>query len=68
MKVLFSSRRYNFIVVVSIFLIALALIAGIAGCVGEEGEGEGGGGIEYSLTIDSTSGGSVTTPGEGTFV
>ncbi|GAI01011.1 unnamed protein product, partial [marine sediment metagenome] len=51
MKILFSSRRHDFTVVVSIFLIAVALIAGMAGCVGEEGEGGGGGGIEYSLTI-----------------
>jgi len=44
---------------VSIFLITVALIAGIVGC--------GGGGVEYDLTIASTAGGSVTTPGEGTF-
>ena len=42
---------------VSIFLIAVALIAGMVGCVG----------VEYDLTIASTAGGSVTTPGEGTF-
>jgi hypothetical protein len=36
------------------------LIAGIVGCAP-------GGGIEYELTIASTVGGSVTTPGEGTF-
>ena len=43
---------------VSIFLITLALIVGMVGC------GSGG---EYDLTIASTAGGSVTTPGEGTF-
>jgi hypothetical protein len=45
-----------------IFLITLtsaALIGGIVGC--------GGGVVEYDLTIGSTAGGSVTTPGEGTF-
>ncbi|MCK4843430.1 MAG: hypothetical protein KAS83_00460, partial [Dehalococcoidia bacterium] len=44
---------------VSIFLIAVALIAGMVGC--------GGGGVEYDLIIASTAGGAVTTPGEGTF-
>jgi hypothetical protein len=43
----------------SIFLITVALIAGMIGC--------GGGGVEYDLTIASTAGGNVTTPGEGTF-
>ena len=43
---------------VGIFLITVALIAGMVGC---------GGGVEYDLTIGSTAGGSVTIPGEGTF-
>jgi uncharacterized repeat protein (TIGR02543 family) len=42
---------------VSIFLIAVALIVGMAGCTP----------VQYNLTISSTSGGSVITPGEGTF-
>lgn len=42
---------------VTILLITVALIAGMAGCAP----------IQYELTISSTSGGSVTTPGEGTF-
>jgi len=42
---------------IGIFLIVVALIAGMVGC----------GGPRYDLTIDSTVGGSVTTPGEGTF-
>ena len=41
----------------SIFLVTVALVAGIVGCVG----------VEYDLTIASTAGGSVTTPGEGIF-
>jgi hypothetical protein len=41
---------------VSIFLAAAALISGMVGCGGP-----------YDLTIASTHGGSVTTPGEGTF-
>jgi uncharacterized protein YkwD len=49
-----------------IFLVATVLIAGMTGCTGTGG---GGGGNEesYTLTITSTAGGSVTTPGEGTF-
>jgi uncharacterized repeat protein (TIGR02543 family) len=42
---------------VSIFLITIALVAGMVGCVG----------VKYDLTIASTAGGLVTTPGEGTF-
>ncbi len=41
---------------VSIFLITVALIAGMVGCVG----------IKYDLITASTAGGSVTTPGQGT--
>jgi len=42
----------------SVILITAALIAGLVGCPA---------GPRYSLTISSTAGGSVTTPGEGTF-
>ena len=44
---------------IGILLIALALSAGMIGCNGGSGT--------YSLTIASTTGGSVTAPGEGTF-
>ncbi|MFC1911412.1 hypothetical protein ACFLXM_01925 [Chloroflexota bacterium] len=40
-----------------ILLTAVALIAGMAGCAP----------IQHQLTISSTAGGSVITPGEGTF-
>jgi len=40
----------------SIFLVTVALVAGMVGCVG----------VKYDLTITSTAGGSVTVPGEGT--
>ena len=43
--------------IVGIFLIAVALIAGMVGCIP----------VQYNLTIDSTCGGLVTKPGEGTF-
>jgi len=42
---------------VTIFLIALALVTGTAGCAP----------IRYDLTVTSTEGGQVTTPGENTF-
>jgi arabinogalactan endo-1,4-beta-galactosidase len=50
--------------IVSISLaVALILSVGLVGCGGEETPET----IEYNLTISSTGGGSVTTPGEGTF-
>ena len=42
---------------VIIFLITVALISGMASCVP----------VQHQLTISSTAGGSVITPGEGTF-
>ena len=41
----------------SIFLITVALVAAMAGCVA----------IQYNVTFSSTAGGSVTAPGEGIF-
>ena len=58
MKIL-SWRRHHYLARVSIFLITLVLMAGMVGC--------GGGVVEYDLTIASTTGGSVATPGVGTF-
>jgi hypothetical protein len=60
MKIAISLRRQHSVARVSMFLIMLALIAGTVGC-------GGGGLVEYDLTTASTAGGSVTTPGEGTF-
>lgn len=42
---------------VTILLITVALVAGMVGCAP----------VQYQLTISSTEGGSVITPGEGTF-
>ena len=50
---------------IGILLIVVALVAGMAGCVAAGG---GGYGESHTLTILSTAGGSVMTPGEGTFV
>jgi len=57
MKTVLSSRRHRYMAIVSIFLIMVALIAGMVGCVL----------VQYDLTISSTEGGEVATPGEGTF-
>jgi hypothetical protein len=62
MKILSLRRRY-YAARVSIFLITVALIAGMGGCgdgLPEEGP--------YKLTIASTLRGSITTPGEGAYI
>jgi alpha-tubulin suppressor-like RCC1 family protein len=59
MKMIPGSRRRHYLARVSTFLIVVAFIAGMVAC--------GGGVIEYDLIITSSAGGSVTTPGEGTF-
>ena len=56
MKIIPSLKRHRYVARVSIFLVTVALIAGMVGCGGP-----------YDLTIASTAGGSVITPGEGTF-
>lgn len=43
----------------SVFLIAVAFIVGLVGCTP--------GPVQYDLTISSTEGGEITSPGEGTF-
>ncbi len=60
MKIL-SLGKSHYAARVSIFLITVALVAGMVGCGGSP---EGG---PYELTIASTLRGSVTTPGEGDF-
>jgi hypothetical protein len=47
---------------VSIFLIIVALVVGAVGCVPVPGVT-----VKYTLSISSTTGGTVTTPGEGLF-
>lgn len=58
MKTIVSSRKHHCVKGVSILLAMVALIAGMMGC---DDEGP------YDLTVSSTEGGSVTTPGEETF-
>jgi len=60
MKIILSSRKHHYLAIVSTFLITVALIAGIVGCEPTLAQ-------QYDLTIASTAGGSVTTPGEGVF-
>jgi len=59
MKIIPSSKIHHYVKRLSIFLIIVALIAGMVGCDGGE---------SYALAIISTAGGSVTTPGEGIFI
>jgi len=58
MKRILSSRRYYIWARVCVFFITAALITGTVGCTEIP---------VVTLTITSTEGGSVTTPGEGTF-
>jgi hypothetical protein len=58
MKTMLSSRRSHYMARVSILLIAVALIAGTIGCEPV---------VRYNLTVSSTEGGKVVSPGEGTF-
>ena len=60
MKIILSSKRNHYLVRVSIFLIAVALVAGMVGCFTPFR-------MQYQLTISSTEGGKVTTPDEGIF-
>jgi hypothetical protein len=58
MKTILSLRRNHYLARVSILLIMVALIGGMAGCAPAQ---------EYTLSISSTPGGNVTHPGIGTF-
>jgi hypothetical protein len=52
-------RKHHYSAIISIFSIIVCLICGIAACTS--------GVVKYGLTIFSTEGGEVTTPGEGVF-
>ena len=58
MKILDRSR-HRYVARLNIFFITLAFITGMLGCVGNV--------VEYDLAIDNNTGGSVVTPGVGTF-
>jgi hypothetical protein len=57
MRIFSSSVKHHYSAAVVIFLIVAALMVGITACDGDT----------YQLTMSSASGGSVNTPGEGTF-
>jgi hypothetical protein len=59
MKIMLSSRRLRHVARAIIFLIVVALVAGMVSCIMFPSR--------LTLTITSTDGGSVTVPGEGTF-
>ena len=60
MKTIPSSKRHHYVARVSIFLVTVALVAGMVGCTAIP--------VQYKLTISSTTGGSVIVPGEGASV
>jgi hypothetical protein len=58
MKTILGSRKQQYLRRGAVLLVALALIAGLAGCDGAS--------VRYEISISSSEGGAVTTPGEGT--
>jgi hypothetical protein len=56
-----NPRKHHSIAGVGTFLVTVALVAGMVSC------GEVAPPVQYDLTISTTQGGQVTTPGEGTF-
>ena len=58
MRIVPNSCRYHHVTRITLLLIVLALVSGIAACNGS---------VTYQLSVSSTSGGSVTSPGEGVF-
>jgi hypothetical protein len=58
MEITICSGRGRYVARVCVFFIAVALVGGMVGCVSSP--------TEYRLTISTTEGGDVTTPGEGT--
>ncbi len=56
-KMRLSSNKDHYVKIVGTFWLTVALIAAMAGC----------GMTQYDVTFSSTDGGSVTSPGEGTF-
>ena len=55
MKIIPGSKRHRFVAIISIVLVAVALVVGMVSWLSAP---------SYDLTIASTTGGSVTTPGE----
>jgi hypothetical protein len=66
MKTSLSTRKHQYMRGAGIFLIAVALVAGMVGC-SPVSDPDSDPTPEYDLNISSTAGGEVPTPGEGTF-
>jgi hypothetical protein len=58
MRIAFGPRKQHHVAGIGALLIVAALVLSIAACDGAR---------TYQLTVSGTSGGNVTTPGEGTF-
>ena len=58
MRIAPGSKKHHHVAAVGVLLIVAALVAGVTACDGAD---------TYQLTVSSTSGGNVTSPGEGTF-
>ena len=58
MKIMLGSRRHNYVARVGVLLVIVILIGGTIGCAEPP---------QYGLTISSTEGGEITTPGDDTF-
>jgi hypothetical protein len=68
MERIFGLARHHSVKRVGIFLITVALIAGMMGCQpAPTTDPESDPPLQHNLTVSSTTGGSVTIPGEGTF-
>jgi Divergent InlB B-repeat domain len=59
-KTILHWRKHQYVSGVSILVVMMTLAMTVMGC-------DGGSGESYTLTINSTAGGAVTSPGEGTF-
>ncbi|MFO7996237.1 MAG: hypothetical protein R6U93_03700, partial [Dehalococcoidia bacterium] len=59
MSIILSLSRHHYMKKAGVLLIVLALIVGMMGCGAAPGQ--------HALTISSSVGGEVVTPGEGTF-
>src|SRR4030042_2017273 len=61
MKTMISLRKHRYVARISTFLVTLAFIGGMVGCAGYSTP------TSYTLTVLTTTGGSVITPGQGSF-
>lgn len=60
MRIILDQRKHQYVSGVTILVVMMAFTMGVVGC-------DGGGGESHALNINSTAGGAVTSPGEGSF-